>query len=750
MNWFWGIFRQKSIAYNKIAALQPCPKSALSEHAQLFFQQKEWGKAASSYRQLVEACVEDADAWYGLGACFYHMERTDEAISALEKTVQLNAQIADAYFKLGNLYQDQGLIDQARESYEKVIALNPENAQAENNLGVILSMQEKATEAINHYRRAVSLAPQDIVAYLNLADLFLRLGRNEESARLYKTVITIDPSSTSAQVGLSVAYVHMQDYDHAMTLLNKLVKDNPENAVGWIKLGEVLTRVGNIRGAVEVYQQAIKFHPHHAGLINNLGQAYSQEGALEQALECHVRASQVDPTCISCIVNAGGVFQQLQRYQEAEQYFLMALAQSPDDFQCHLAYASYLVTRNRLDEAQREVEIALKLRPNSPKAQTCLASLRVAQGQSEQAALLYEAALAQGYKNAGIYTALGGIYTQSANFDRALECFDEALRLSPNMPEYRFNRGYLLLLLGKLDEGFAEYECRLSLPRFSTVVPRHYEKPRWDGVASLHGKRLLVHAEQGYGDMLQYARYLALIKPFCGGLLFEGPPEMKRIFSSIPEIDTYVLASDALTDYDFHFPLMSLARVFWEKSQSISNRVPYLTASCELVEAWGKRLRDCPGLKVGLAWSSNNLYRDNQVVAGNKSNKSIPIALLSGLMEIQGISFVSLQKHESSDTISIFNVKDFSQQLTDFAETAALVENLDLVITIDTALAHLSGALEKPTWVLLRHAADWRWFVDRDDSPWHPSARLCRQSAVGDWLPMSSIGCGKPRSVSRL
>ncbi|MBI5752136.1 MAG: tetratricopeptide repeat protein [Hydrogenophilales bacterium] len=735
MNWILRLFRQtQPTADNRVEALEARPKQMLFEQAQLLINQKKWGEAAFIYKQLVDVYVEDADAWYGLGNFLYQMERADEAISALEKSVQLNANIADAHFKLGSLYQDQGLMPQARASYERVIVLSPENAQAVNNLGVILDMQGQVSEAIDRYRNAVSLDSKLIVAYLNLGNLFFRLGRYDEAAQIFNTVIAIEPRSTAAQLGLSAVLVQNNNFDQAKALLYKVVRDCPEYADGWIKLGEVLTQVGDTKGAVEIYQQALKSHPQHTGLLNNLGQVHAQVGALEQALECFLSASQSDQTCVSCIVNAGTIFQQLERYQEAEQYFLMALTKFPNEFQCHLAYANYLVARNQLNEAQRQVDIVLSLRPNSPKAQTCLASLRVAQGQPEQAALLYEAALAQGYKNAGVYTALGGLYTQSADFDRALECFDEALKFAPNMHEYRFNRAYLLLLLGRLGEGFAEYESRLNLPRFRKVVPRLYEKPLWDGIASLQGKRLLVHAEQGYGDMLQYARYLALVKPLCAGLLFEGPPEMKRIISSISEIDSYVVASDALTDYDFHFPLMSLAKVFWEKSESIPNRVPYLAASRELAEEWKKRLQTCPGLKVGLAWGSNNLYRDNQVAADDKFNKSIPVDLLSGLMEIQGVSYVSLQKHESSDILSKLGVVDFSQQLTDFAETAALVENLDLVITIDTAVAHLSGALGKPTWVLLRHVPDWRWFLDREDSPWYPTARLFRQSAAGDWL----------------
>jgi tetratricopeptide (TPR) repeat protein len=737
LNWILGLFRQtQPTEANRVDALKTRPKQALFEQAQLLINQKKWEEAAFVYKQLAGSFVEDADVWYGLGSCLYQMGRTDEATSALEKTVQLNTNIADAHFKLGSLFQDQGLMPQARASYERVIVLSPENAQAVNNLGVILDMQGQVSEAIDRYRNAISLAPKLIVAYLNLANLLFRLGRYDEAARIFNTVNTIEPGSTAALSGLAAVLIQKNDFDQAKALLYKVVRDCPESADGWIKLGEVLTQVGNTKGAVEVYQQALKSHPQHTGLLNNLGQVYAQVGALEQALECFLSASHSDQTCVSCIVNAGTIFQQLERFQEAEQYFSMALTKFPNDFQCHLAYASYLVARNHLDEAQRQVDIVLSLRPNSPKAQTCLASLRVAQGQPEQAALLYEAALAQGYKNAGVYTALGGLYTQNADFDRALVCFDEALKFSPNMHEYRFNRAYLLLLLGRLGEGFDEYESRWNLPRFRKVVPRLYEKPRWDGVASLQGKRLLVHAEQGYGDMLQYARYLALVKPLCGGLLFEGPPEMRRIFSSIPEIDSYIVASDALPDYDFHFPLMSLAKVFWEKSESIPNRVPYLAASRELAEEWKQRLQTCPGLKVGLAWGSNNLYRDNQVAADDKFSKSIPVDLLSGLMEIQGVSFVSLQKHDSSDILSRLGVVDFSQQLTDFAETAALVENLDLVITIDTAVAHLSGALGKPTWVMLRHVPDWRWFLDREDSSWYPSARLFRQSTAGDWLPV--------------
>lgn len=701
--------------------------------AEHVFSLKAWDQAAAEYMQIAEESPGDATAWYKLGACFYHMDRFDDAVSALQRSLQIHTGNADAYYKLGNIYKDQSQHSQARLCYERVIVLEPENAQARNNLGVILDMQGEVDGAIDQYRAAISANAELVVAHMNLANLLMRHERGSEAKQHYQTAMAIEPRSAGAIVGLASVHIQNHEYIEAQTLLRKTTTEYPDYIAGWVKLGELLTLVENIDEAIETYREALQFHPNHVGLLSTLGQLYSQQGALEQALECYITASQVDKNCISCVVNAGVALQQLERYQEAEEYFLRALTQFPGDFQGNLAYASYLVSRKRLDEAQRQVDIVLSIRSDSPKAQTILASLRVAQGQFEQAAFLYEAALAQDYRNVGVYTALGGLYTQSKDFSRALECFDAALQLAPKIQEYRFNRAYLLLLLGRLGEGLAEYECRLSLPRFRAVVPRHYEKPRWDGVASLQGKRLLVHAEQGYGDMLQYARYLVLVKPLCGSLLFEGPPEMKRLFSSIMELDAYITASDAISDYDYHFPLMSLAKVFWGKSESIPHRVPYLSASRELVEEWKNRLQAYPGLKVGLAWGSNNLYRDNQVAAHDKSSKSIPVDLLSDLTEIQDICFVSLQKHESSDTLSQLGLVDFSPQLTDFAETAALVENVDLVITIDTAVAHLSGALGKPTWVLLRHVADWRWFLDREDSPWYPSARLFRQGKAGDW-----------------
>lgn len=701
-----------------------------AEHA---FSLKLWNQATAEYEQITKLIPGDATAWYKLGLCFYSTDCFDEAASALQRSLQINASNGDAHYKLGNIYKDQGRLPQARLCYERAIALAPENAQAKNNLGVILDMQDEVEAAIDQYRAAINANTELVVAYLNLADLLMRHGRGNEAKQHYETARVIEPRSAGAIVGLASLHIQNHEYTEARTLLHKITTENPDYIAGWIKLGEVLTLLENIDEAIEAYRKALKFHRNHVGLLSALGQLYSQQGALEQALECYATASQVDQNCISCIVNAGGMLQQLERHQEAEEYFLRALTQFPGDFQSNLAYASYLVSRKRLDEAQRQVDIVLSIRSDSPKTQACLASLRVAQGRPEQAVLLYETALAQGYRNANVYTALGGLYTQSKDFSRALECFDAALQLAPKIQEYRFNRAYLLLLLGRLGEGFAEYESRLNLPRFRAVVPRHYEKPRWDGVASLQGKRLLVHAEQGYGDMLQYARYLALAKPLCGSLLFEGPPEMKRLFSSIPELEAYITASDAISDYDYHFPLMSLAKVFWGKSESIPNRVPYLSASRELVQEWKNRLQAYPGLKVGLAWGSNNPYHDNQVAAHDKSSKSIPVGLLSDLMEMRGGCFVSLQKHESSDTLSKLGLVDFSLQLTDFAETAALVENLDLVITIDTAVAHLSGALGKPTWVLLRHVADWRWFLDREDSPWYPSARLFRQGMAGDW-----------------
>ncbi len=289
---------------------------------------------------------------------------------------------------------------------------------------------------------------------------------------------------------------------------------------------------------------------------------------------------------------------------------------------------------------------------------------------------------------------------------------------SPITPRPHFNRAHALLATGELDEGWREYEWRFAVARYD----RTFDRPLWDG-EPLAGQTILVHAEQGFGDTLQFVRYVPAVAGRGGRVVLEVPGPLVRLVGTVAGASRIVAAGDPLPEFDWHCPLLSLPRVFETTLATIPGSAPYLSVPPEMAPAWGELIATAPGLRVGIVWAGTTIG-------------AVDLRLLQPLWEIAGISWFSLQVGErSGDTASLDDVAiaDLSPWLTDFAETAAAVCQLDLVISIDTSIAHLAGALARPTWVLLPYNSDWRWLLRREDSPWYPTARLFRQSKPGDW-----------------
>jgi hypothetical protein len=283
----------------------------------------------------------------------------------------------------------------------------------------------------------------------------------------------------------------------------------------------------------------------------------------------------------------------------------------------------------------------------------------------------------------------------------------------------------LLLLRGELREGFEKYESRW---RLETLPPRGFPAPLWNG-EDLSGRTILLHAEQGYGDTIQCLRYVPQVAARGGWVVLEVPKELLGLARRLPEVGQLLARGDALPRFDLQCPLFSLPRAFATTIETIPAQVPYLSAEPEAIARWRIRLGERPGLKVGLAWAGSPQHR-------NDARRSIAIETLLPLLRLEGVRWFSLQVGERAADLARLPgglVTDLSPDLIDFAETAAVIGNLDLVIAVDTASAHLAGALGRPAWVLLRARPDWRWLLEREDSPWYPSLRLFRQHRPGDW-----------------
>jgi hypothetical protein len=321
-------------------------------------------------------------------------------------------------------------------------------------------------------------------------------------------------------------------------------------------------------------------------------------------------------------------------------------------------------------------------------------------------------------------------YKKVGKFDEALATVEHALSLNPNDLLSRWNRAVLWLLRGEFEKGWPEHELRWVQPGFGQ---RTFTQPLWDG-SDLHGKTILLYAEQGFGDTLQFIRYVPLVKARGGTVIFQCHRQLLRLFEKVPGIDRFEVSGAPLSAFDVHAALMSLPGIFHTRLDSVPATVPYIHADAELVEHWRGKLEPLGGFKIGIAWQGNPSYREDR-------ERSIPLERFASLAQLDGVQLISLQKGHGSEQLPAFakrfRIHDLGKELDEtsgaFMDTAAVIKNLDLLISSDTAIPHLAGALGAPVWLALPRVPDWRWLLEREDCPWYPTMRLFRQRQRGDW-----------------
>jgi tetratricopeptide (TPR) repeat protein len=466
--------------------------------------------------------------------------------------------------------------------------------------------------------------------------------------------------------------------------------------------------------------------PARPDALNLLGVCRRLQGDVDEALALIARAIEGDGKVPAYHANLGHVHKDLRQYEQAAACYGEALRLKPDYAEaCHHLALTW-ISRDRPDLAVTGFRDALRIDPAHAESWVRLGTLARQQGDLEESERCYREALRvrPGYTEA--YFALGPLLITMGKVKDGEQCIRTAIESKPDHAEAHWNLALARLLLGDLKEGFREYEWRWEtegLRNRKLQTPR----PQWQG-GDIAGKRILLHVEQGLGDAIQFIRYAPLVAERGARVIVASRPETARLFAGVAGVSQVVASGEAPPDFDVHSPLLSLPHVFGTTLDTVPNAVPYLAADAGLAKAWRARLaRKGRGLKVGLAWAGGRAH------AGDRW-RSLSAAVLEPLFHVPGVTWYSLQKDAPEGALPpSAKLIDHTALLRDFAETAALVENLDLVISVDTAVAHLAGALGKPVWVMLPFAPDWRWLLAGEETVWYPTMRLYRQDRAGDW-----------------
>jgi len=600
-------------------------------------------------------------------------------------------------------------------------------------------------EAAKCYRQALDHQPQKTDALCELGTVSLLQGRLHEALDLLERALQINPKNFDALLTKSNTLVAMNRFSEALTGFEEALKIRPDSTEAHNNRGGVLAMLNRTTEALLSFEKAIQLKADYVDAYKNRGAALRTLGrhadvTVNEAAQLHAlkrdrealapldRAIAENPNHVDGHLLRAEILEKLRRPQEALECLDRALALRTPSADLYLRRATLLFKLSRHSDALDDSNRALSIQPDLCDALNKRGQALISLGRPEAALESFEKALAIKCDSLDALNGRGFVLGRMARWGEALACYETALLLYPASPEAQGNMALTLLALGRFAEGWQRFEWRWKTQSNRKTL-RKFAQTRWLGQVPIAGKTLLLYPEQGFGDTLQMVRYVPLLAKAGARVIAQVQAPLVPVLKGLEGAERVICLGSPLPSFDLHCPLMSLPLAFGTTLETIPSRTPYLSAQPEQLAAWAERLGRATGPRIGIAWSGNPKH-------GNDRNRSMHLKELLPLLS-EGTEVVSLQKDVREIDRDILKthsqIRDFSAALKDFADTAALISLLDLVISVDTAPAHLAGALAKPVWILLPFSPDWRWLLDRKDSPWYPTARLFRQPVFGDW-----------------
>ncbi|MFB2922299.1 tetratricopeptide repeat protein [Aerosakkonema funiforme] len=559
--------------------------------------------------------------------------------------------------------------------------------------------QDKYNEAIALYQQCIEEEPNIKSNYWQLGLALLLAGREEEAQACWVSALFEgEPEQIERLTKELLDILHIEGlkyletgkYAQAEKIYFQLVEQEPTNPIAYKNLGNVLYSQGKLKEAIASYQQGIELEPNDAITYYHLGNTFHQLNRLEEAIAHYQQSLAISPNSPIVLNNLGNSLQRQGKFEEAIACYQQSITLDSHNALTYNNLGSLFNSQGKMEEALACFQQGLNLEPNNVES----------------------------YNNLAVF------YQKHRQYEKALECCDRAIEIEPNYADAHWNRALILLRLGDYERGLIEYEWRWQRKE---NLPRFLPKPVWDG-SNIEGKTILLQAEQGIGDIIQFIRYVPLVVKLGARVIVECHQLLVRLLKNVEGIDKVVAIGQTLPEFDVYIPLLSVPRLLGTTLETIPAKIPYIAPLKEV--RFPLDVSDGSYLKVGIVWAGNPKHLDDR-------KRSTSLQQFLPIFNISHITFYSLQKGPKAAEISEIslpiNLVDLNSKINDFADTAAVIAQLDLVITVDTAVAHLAGAMGKPVWVLLCYNPDWRWMSDREDTPWYPSVRLFRQNRSGDW-----------------
>jgi tetratricopeptide (TPR) repeat protein len=630
-------------------------------------------------------------------------------------------------------HHQAGRLRQAEEIYRQILESSPEHADAWGLLGAAAYAQGRLQDAVEYLHHALRLRPDWAEVRANLASVQADLGQLDAAARELEQVCRERPDFAVAHFNLGNVRRQQDRFAEAIAFYEQALRLRPDYVEALHNYGFALHQQGRTGEAIARFQQVLRLQPARHATHNNLGICLAIQGRLSEAAAHYRQALELQPDYADATANLAYVLADVGQLDEAERLASQALRQQPQDARAHDCRGYVLARRGRLDEAATWHQEALRLDPRFVEARNNLGNALLDNDKPEQAEPHFREAVRVKPNFAVAYNNLAGALMAQGKWQEAQACYERAVALDRDFAPAHKNLGWMRILRGDDEHGWPEYEWRLGTKEFPL---RRCPQPYWDGL-SLAGRAILLHSEQGLGDTLQFIRYVPLVKAQGARVIVEVPKALVPLCRTMAGIDDLVACGQPLPEFDVHCSLMSLPALLRTRSDAIPANVPYLFADPELVKQWREKLGGAGEYKIGVAWQGNpQPLWDRQ--------RSFPLACLEPVAKVPGVRLYSLQKKHGVDQVAKladrFTVTDLGSTLDEntgaFIETAAVMMNLDLVITCDSAIGHLAGALAVPFWLANSFVPNFRWLLDRTDSPWYPTARLFRQKRRGEWGPV--------------